>query len=240
MVEKEQFITLNVKNEVALKTALKRNDKDFMIVVGNQQIQVHKQVLIDASHVWAGMLQSGMKESFENQMEIKDFEFKIVDISVKLLYGISILLKFSIETMLSLYRFGDKYRIQLIMAYCLIKHISPTNVVYLFKFSLLNSFNVKKLHQSCIQFLIKCIQESIPIYAFDSLNKEFVSTMILNSLHSNVNTYFKDESLTDNEVDTDDTVSDSSNDEINSDSETDDTDSDFDTDVTDTDSDVDA
>uniref|UniRef100_A0AC35G8E0 Uncharacterized protein n=1 Tax=Panagrolaimus sp. PS1159 TaxID=55785 RepID=A0AC35G8E0_9BILA len=39
MVEKEQYITLNVKNEVALKTALKRNDKDFMIVVGNKQIQ---------------------------------------------------------------------------------------------------------------------------------------------------------------------------------------------------------
>uniref|UniRef100_A0AC35FET5 Uncharacterized protein n=1 Tax=Panagrolaimus sp. PS1159 TaxID=55785 RepID=A0AC35FET5_9BILA len=61
------------------------------------------------------MLKSGMKESFENQMLITDFPFKIVDISVKLLYGISILLKFSIETMLSLYRFGDKYCIQLIM-----------------------------------------------------------------------------------------------------------------------------
>uniref|UniRef100_A0A914QTA6 BTB domain-containing protein n=1 Tax=Panagrolaimus davidi TaxID=227884 RepID=A0A914QTA6_9BILA len=113
MVEKEKIISLNCKNGLA--STAKRNGKDFLIVIGDKKLKVHKQVLKDASLAFAGMLQSGMKEAIENKMIIEDFEFKIVEAAIKLLYGVNGLRKFSFEEMLVLYRFADKYEIQHIM-----------------------------------------------------------------------------------------------------------------------------
>jgi hypothetical protein len=59
MVEKDKIISLNCKNGLA--STAKRNGKDFLIVIGDKKLKVHKQVLKDASPAFAGMLQSGMK-----------------------------------------------------------------------------------------------------------------------------------------------------------------------------------
>uniref|UniRef100_A0A914Q2B0 Uncharacterized protein n=1 Tax=Panagrolaimus davidi TaxID=227884 RepID=A0A914Q2B0_9BILA len=134
------------------------------------------------------MLKFEIKEAIENKMVIQDFPFKIVDISIKLLYGKSILLKNLLEDMLLLYKFGHKYRIKFIMDLIeehLIKQISQANVVYLFKFSSPDASNVIKLHQKCIDYFMKCLKETTPIYAIESLEEKFLASMVLKSLHSN-------------------------------------------------------
>uniref|UniRef100_A0A914PTP7 Uncharacterized protein n=1 Tax=Panagrolaimus davidi TaxID=227884 RepID=A0A914PTP7_9BILA len=130
----------------------------------------------------------GKNESFDNKMVINDFPFKIVDISVNLIYGKSILLKSSLEDMLLLFRFGDKYHIQTIMDMieeCLIKEISPVTVVYLIKFSSPDSSNVPILYQKCVEFFIKCLKEATPIYAAESLGEKFLKSMYSKAILSN-------------------------------------------------------
>ena len=70
---------------------------------------------MEVSPVLNGMLQSGMKESIENKMVIKDFDCKIVEVAIKLLYNVNVLQQFTLEDMLLLYKFAEKYEIQLIM-----------------------------------------------------------------------------------------------------------------------------
>uniref|UniRef100_A0A914Q479 BTB domain-containing protein n=1 Tax=Panagrolaimus davidi TaxID=227884 RepID=A0A914Q479_9BILA len=162
----------------------KKFEKDFTIVVGKKRIKVHKHALIDASPVFTGMFNSGMKETLERKMIIKDFPFKIVDVAVKLLYNVNILRKFSTEDMLLLYKFAEKYEIKHIMDFVenyLIKKLSPANVVQFVHFS--KEFHVTKLQHICIEFLVKCYKESTPIYAMESLNKEFVVSIFLNTWH---------------------------------------------------------
>uniref|UniRef100_A0AC34FA48 BTB domain-containing protein n=1 Tax=Panagrolaimus sp. ES5 TaxID=591445 RepID=A0AC34FA48_9BILA len=184
-IEKNEPTVLNCKNGVASKIAQKKNDKDFIIVVGDKEINVHKQVLMNASAVWTGMFESGMKESIENKMFIEDFPFKIVDAAINIFYSNNVPRKFSFEDILSLYKFADKYEIHLIMdlvgAY-LIKHLSPTNVCQLIHFS--KDFSIKKLHQSCIDFLLKCSKESTPILGLESLDKDFLASMFLNTFRA--------------------------------------------------------
>uniref|UniRef100_A0A914QFX0 BTB domain-containing protein n=1 Tax=Panagrolaimus davidi TaxID=227884 RepID=A0A914QFX0_9BILA len=187
MKEKKQFITLNYKRSLAPKSF--NGDKDFSIVVDGKEVLVHKKLLIDSSHVLAGMFESGMKEAVEGKMVIVDFPFKIVECAIKLLYGDRGTCKLVLEDLLLLYKFSDKYRIQFMMdlvEYHLIKHISPTNVVQLTQFSSPDSFNIKKLHQSCIKFLIKCFKEEIPINASESLNKDLVFNIFTNGFHPTI------------------------------------------------------
>uniref|UniRef100_A0AC35EW97 BTB domain-containing protein n=1 Tax=Panagrolaimus sp. PS1159 TaxID=55785 RepID=A0AC35EW97_9BILA len=148
MVEKRHFIDINVKNGV---TQMFPVNKDFVIAVGESEILVHKQLLKDVSHVWAGMFNSKMRETNENYMIIKDFDSKIVKAAIKLCYRENGTFKFTFEEMLSLYHFGNKYYIALIMDFaedCLIKHISPTNLCHLIQLSAPDSLNIAKLHQS--------------------------------------------------------------------------------------------
>uniref|UniRef100_A0AC35FVW1 Uncharacterized protein n=1 Tax=Panagrolaimus sp. PS1159 TaxID=55785 RepID=A0AC35FVW1_9BILA len=90
--------------------------------------------------------------------------------------------------MLSLYEFAKKYRITFFMDSVedsLIKHISSSNVVNLIKISSPHSFNITKLHQKCNEFFIKCLKETTPVYASESLGEKFLASLVLKSLHSN-------------------------------------------------------
>uniref|UniRef100_A0A914PUR9 BTB domain-containing protein n=1 Tax=Panagrolaimus davidi TaxID=227884 RepID=A0A914PUR9_9BILA len=187
MKQKKQFIKINYKRSLAPKSF--NGDKDFLIIVDDNEVLVHKQLLINVSPVLAGMFESGMKESIEGKMVIVDFPFKIVEAAIKLLNGDRGTCKFVLEDLLILYKFSDKYHFQFIMdlvEYNLIKHISPTNVVQLTQFSSPDSFNIKKLHQSCIKFLIKCFKEEIPINAPESLDKDLVFNIFTNGFHSTI------------------------------------------------------
>uniref|UniRef100_A0A914QWR3 BTB domain-containing protein n=1 Tax=Panagrolaimus davidi TaxID=227884 RepID=A0A914QWR3_9BILA len=157
---------------------------------------VHKQLLKDASPVFAGMLQSGMKEEIENKMIIVDFPFIIVEAAINIFYGEKVLKEFSFEDALSLYRFGDKYLCSYIMGLVegtLIKYISPTNIVQLIKFS--DGFNVKKLYHSCIDSLIIYFKNSTPVFGLESLDKEFLATTFLYGFHPTIKIFYSNETI---------------------------------------------
>uniref|UniRef100_A0AC34FEV7 BTB domain-containing protein n=1 Tax=Panagrolaimus sp. ES5 TaxID=591445 RepID=A0AC34FEV7_9BILA len=177
------------KKYLSLNFVQNDQEKDFTIVVGDKEIKVHKQVLMDTSPVFSGMLESGMKESIENKMAIKDFPFEIVNVAIKLFYNLGVPRNFALEDILSLYQFADKYQINVItdlVENYLIKHISPLNVVQLIHFSTV--FSVTKLHQSSVQFLVKCSKESTPVYGSESLGDRFLAMIFLNTLRPVVET----------------------------------------------------
>uniref|UniRef100_A0A914QS82 BTB domain-containing protein n=1 Tax=Panagrolaimus davidi TaxID=227884 RepID=A0A914QS82_9BILA len=184
MAEKNQLFESNSKNNIQPKFNLKIlasksviDAKDFKILIEEKEARVHKKLLMNVSSVLKGMFESGMKESIENKMII--------------LYGTNVIKEFSLEEMLLLYRFGDKYEIKHIMDWVegyLIKEMSPSNVVQLIKFSSPDALNVKKLYQKCIDFFIKCSKESTPISGSESLDEKLLASIFLKTLRPVVDT----------------------------------------------------
>uniref|UniRef100_A0AC34FK38 BTB domain-containing protein n=1 Tax=Panagrolaimus sp. ES5 TaxID=591445 RepID=A0AC34FK38_9BILA len=154
-------------------------------ISGDNKINVHKQVLMDASPVFSAMIESGMKESIENKMIIPDFSFEVVDAAIKLCYTSNVPQDLNLDDMLSLYQFGDKYQIKIItdlVENYLIKNLLPSNVVEIIQFS--NFLSIKKLFQQCTNFLIKCSKESTAVLGLESLDKNLLASTFLNSFCS--------------------------------------------------------
>uniref|UniRef100_A0AC34RHX2 BTB domain-containing protein n=1 Tax=Panagrolaimus sp. JU765 TaxID=591449 RepID=A0AC34RHX2_9BILA len=83
--------------------------KDFVICVGDKEIKVHKNVLAVASPVFSTMLQPHYKEFQESRVTIKDFDYDTVIEAVNLIYTCQLNPKLSIDLLLNLYKFADKY-----------------------------------------------------------------------------------------------------------------------------------
>uniref|UniRef100_A0A914YZP8 BTB domain-containing protein n=1 Tax=Panagrolaimus superbus TaxID=310955 RepID=A0A914YZP8_9BILA len=175
------FLTINLNGILLVETNenIALNAKDFTIVVGGGK--VHKDVLMKVSPVMVALFESGMKESDENKMDIEDFPFEIVDEAVNLCYNSDVLPNFVLEDKILLYRFADKYEIKSYMAIekDLIKKLTPSNVVQLIHFS--KAFQ-PKLHQSCIDFLLKCAEKHIPVLGIESLGEHFLAMRFLEIL----------------------------------------------------------
>uniref|UniRef100_A0A914Y4W0 Uncharacterized protein n=1 Tax=Panagrolaimus superbus TaxID=310955 RepID=A0A914Y4W0_9BILA len=62
----------------------------------------------------------------------------------------------------------------------LIKKLTSSNVVQLIHFS--KTFNETKLHQSCINFLLKCAEKHTPVLGIESLDKDFLAMRFLDVL----------------------------------------------------------
>uniref|UniRef100_A0A914QYX6 BTB domain-containing protein n=1 Tax=Panagrolaimus davidi TaxID=227884 RepID=A0A914QYX6_9BILA len=86
--------------------------KDFTISVDRKNIKVHKNILGTRSNVFHAMFESKMKKSIKNKVEIKDFSFEIVETALKLIYNCNFIISLSIEDMMKLLQFFDKYNIQ--------------------------------------------------------------------------------------------------------------------------------
>uniref|UniRef100_A0AC34F752 BTB domain-containing protein n=1 Tax=Panagrolaimus sp. ES5 TaxID=591445 RepID=A0AC34F752_9BILA len=190
VVEKRQYTTLNCKKGFATKAAHNKKDKDFSIVVGEKIIKVHKKVMMDASPVLTAMLGSGLKETTENKLDIKDFSFEVVDAAIKLCYSCGVPRKFTTDDLLSLYQFAEKYEIKLIMDlvenYLVNKKICTENVCQLVRFS--KTFSATKLYQSSIDFLLQCSKESTPVSGLDILDNDLLAMLFKNTFLSVVNT----------------------------------------------------
>jgi hypothetical protein len=89
----------------------KNNTKDFVIVVDGKETKVHKLILYSQSDVFSAMLNSNMKESNENKVVFSDFSFDIVEAAVKMIYNCNCVTSFSIDDLMSLLQFFDKYQI---------------------------------------------------------------------------------------------------------------------------------
>uniref|UniRef100_A0AC34FB18 MATH domain-containing protein n=1 Tax=Panagrolaimus sp. ES5 TaxID=591445 RepID=A0AC34FB18_9BILA len=71
---------------------------------------------------------------------------------------------------------GDK-EIKDLVENDLIKKVSPSNVVQIIHFT--KTLTASKLHQSCIEFLLKCSKESTPVLGVESLGDRFLATCFL-------------------------------------------------------------
>uniref|UniRef100_A0A914QZ19 BTB domain-containing protein n=1 Tax=Panagrolaimus davidi TaxID=227884 RepID=A0A914QZ19_9BILA len=90
-----------------------QNDKDFEIYSTNGKcVKVHKLVISAKSSVFDRMIHSsGFKESKENKVLIKDFDYEIIEIAIKYCYRISIFESLNISNGIKLLQFSDKYDI---------------------------------------------------------------------------------------------------------------------------------
>uniref|UniRef100_A0A914PHL1 BTB domain-containing protein n=1 Tax=Panagrolaimus davidi TaxID=227884 RepID=A0A914PHL1_9BILA len=159
-------------------------DKDFTIVVENKEIKVHKLFLKHRSNVFRTMLNSNMKESIENKVEIIDFSFDVVETGIKMIYNCNFETTLSIDDLMKLLQFFDKYNIPSLkdkVESHLISQISAANVCRLTNASILtNSF---KLKNKCMEFMEKCFASKTPFKDIEILDKDIALQILENSFY---------------------------------------------------------
>uniref|UniRef100_A0A914Q4I0 BTB domain-containing protein n=1 Tax=Panagrolaimus davidi TaxID=227884 RepID=A0A914Q4I0_9BILA len=165
--------------------------KDFTIVVEKKEIKVHKLVLQTKSNVFRAMLNSKMKESIENNVEIIDFSFNIVETGIRMIYHCNFETSLSIDDQLSLLQFFDKYNLLSLkdkVESRLIAQISAANVCRFTNFSILS--NSPKLKTNCMKFLMDSFFASkTPLNDIEILDKDIALQILQNSLYKTFSTH---------------------------------------------------
>uniref|UniRef100_A0A914PQ25 BTB domain-containing protein n=1 Tax=Panagrolaimus davidi TaxID=227884 RepID=A0A914PQ25_9BILA len=157
-------------------------DRDFTISVENKEIKVHKLVLKNRSNVFRSMFNSKMKESIENEVEIKDFSFTVVETGIKMIYNCNFETFLSFDNLIKLLQFFDKYTIQSLKEKVepfLIARISAANVCRLTNASILS--NSLKLKKECIEFIMAAMASKTPINDIEILDKDIALNILQNS-----------------------------------------------------------
>uniref|UniRef100_A0AC35F0L9 BTB domain-containing protein n=1 Tax=Panagrolaimus sp. PS1159 TaxID=55785 RepID=A0AC35F0L9_9BILA len=139
---------------------LENTKKDFDIIIASENgkeenIKIHKDVLIIQSPVFVGMLKSGMKESITNTLKIIDFDFTTVIAAIEFFYGHQIFNHYNFKELFELYRFADKYLIDDLMDYITLfisYRISPFNVAEIYNLAIASNCSMK-IKDQCFDFL---------------------------------------------------------------------------------------
>uniref|UniRef100_A0A914Q0R8 BTB domain-containing protein n=1 Tax=Panagrolaimus davidi TaxID=227884 RepID=A0A914Q0R8_9BILA len=164
--------------------------KDFTILVENIEIKVHKCVLGSQSNVFRAMFNSHMKESIENKVEIIDFSFNVVETGIKMIYYCNFESSLSMNDLMKLLQFFDKYNIQKLkdkVEFHLIAQISAANVCRLTNASILS--NSLKLKNKCMDFLMDSFFVSkTPLSEIEILDKDILVQILQNSLYKIIST----------------------------------------------------
>uniref|UniRef100_A0A914P032 BTB domain-containing protein n=1 Tax=Panagrolaimus davidi TaxID=227884 RepID=A0A914P032_9BILA len=159
--------------------------KDFTIDVEKKETKVHRLILKNCSNVFRAMFNSNMKETIENKVEIKDFSFDVVETGIKMIYNCNFETSLSIEGLMKLLQFFDKYNIPSLkdkVEPFLISQISAANVCRLTNASILsNSLNLKK---KCMEFLMTAMASKTALNDIEILDKEILVKIVQNSLYS--------------------------------------------------------
>uniref|UniRef100_A0A914PT68 BTB domain-containing protein n=1 Tax=Panagrolaimus davidi TaxID=227884 RepID=A0A914PT68_9BILA len=164
-------------------------DRDFTIVVEKKEIKVHKLFLKNCSNVFRAMLNSKMKESVENKVEIQDFSFDVVETGIKMIYNCSFETSLSIDDLLSLLQFFDKYNIPSLkdkVEPLLFTQISAANVCRLTNASVLS--NSSKLKNKCMEFIMAAMASKTPISDIEIIDKDIALKILQNSFYEIVET----------------------------------------------------
>uniref|UniRef100_A0AC35GMZ6 BTB domain-containing protein n=1 Tax=Panagrolaimus sp. PS1159 TaxID=55785 RepID=A0AC35GMZ6_9BILA len=146
--------------------------KDFTIVVGKKEIEVHKCVLACQSPVFAAMLKPHTKEAIENKVVISDFTFEVVEKGIKLCYTQLHVSDCSVKENLLLLKFTDKYDIKVVkenLEEYLGDQIAVENVCEISKCS--GETNVLKLQNKCLDFLALFLSKKEDIPNMEILEK---------------------------------------------------------------------
>uniref|UniRef100_A0AC35GB71 BTB domain-containing protein n=1 Tax=Panagrolaimus sp. PS1159 TaxID=55785 RepID=A0AC35GB71_9BILA len=158
-----------------------RTDKDFTISVDGKKIEVHKLILASRSPVFEKMFETKMKESFENQVEIIDFSFTVVEAAVLMCYQKSTTSFLTMIDYMKLLQFFDKYNIETIkekIENYLIDEICESNVCKFVNCSILS--NSQKLYQKCGDFLKNALENKTPISDLELLDKDLAVNLLKN------------------------------------------------------------
>uniref|UniRef100_A0A914Q8R2 BTB domain-containing protein n=1 Tax=Panagrolaimus davidi TaxID=227884 RepID=A0A914Q8R2_9BILA len=164
-------------------------DRDFTISVENKEIKVHKLVLRTKSDVFRSMFNSKMKESIENKVEITDFSFDVVETGIKMIYNCNFETSLSIDNLMELLQFFDKYNIPSLkdkIEPFLIAHISAANVCRLINVSILS--NSLKLKNKCIEFIMAAMASKTPLNDIEILDEDIALEIRQNSFYKIVET----------------------------------------------------
>ena len=104
---------------------------DITFVVGEEEIQAHKHILMERSNYFASMFQSGMKECQTDRVEIKDVEAEIFEEVIEFLY--SGLLPNNINAIaMDLLPIADRYEVDQLKKMCeaaIRRNLSVENVI---------------------------------------------------------------------------------------------------------------
>uniref|UniRef100_A0A914QMW5 BTB domain-containing protein n=1 Tax=Panagrolaimus davidi TaxID=227884 RepID=A0A914QMW5_9BILA len=168
----ENFVQTNARN--LGKALYERGDKDFAFVVKGQQIQIHKYILGVQSPVFDRMVQSGMKESKNNYVEIPNYPFEVVEIIVKLCYDVFVPEAQIYENKVQLFEFADQYQMDSIkemIETMIIKKLSVINVCSLTNCAIIGK--AENLQKHCYNLLMKCLKEETIVADLNILNKDF-------------------------------------------------------------------
>uniref|UniRef100_A0A914PXH2 BTB domain-containing protein n=1 Tax=Panagrolaimus davidi TaxID=227884 RepID=A0A914PXH2_9BILA len=159
------------------------DSKDFTIVVEKKEIKVHKLVLQTKSNVFRAIFNSKMKESIKNKVEITDFLFEVVETGIKMMYDCNFETSLSIDYLMELLQFFDKYNIPSLK---LIAQISVSNVCRLTNASILSNSLILK--NKCIDFISAAIASKRPISDIEILDKDILFKIVQNSFYKIVST----------------------------------------------------
>uniref|UniRef100_A0A914Z2B9 BTB domain-containing protein n=1 Tax=Panagrolaimus superbus TaxID=310955 RepID=A0A914Z2B9_9BILA len=160
---------------------LKDDTKDFVIVVENRYIKVHKFILINRSEVFAAMFKSNTKEFIENKVEIIDFPFDVVEAGILLIYDCNCITTLSFNYQMSLLQFFDKYNLPMHKAETeafLISQVSTSTVCRLTNCSIFT--NSLKLKEKCMEFLMGCFATKTPLCDINILDADIALEMLQN------------------------------------------------------------
>uniref|UniRef100_A0A914PAX3 BTB domain-containing protein n=1 Tax=Panagrolaimus davidi TaxID=227884 RepID=A0A914PAX3_9BILA len=163
--------------------------KDFTISVDGKEIKVHKLIISNRSNVFRAMLNSKMKESMENKVEIIDFSFNVVETGIKMIYHCNFETSLSMNDLIKLLQFFDKYNVPSLkdkVEPLLIAQISAANVCRLTNASIL--LNSLKLKNKCMEYLEKSLASKIPLSDIQILDKDIALQVFQNSLYKIVST----------------------------------------------------
>uniref|UniRef100_A0AC34RMP5 BTB domain-containing protein n=1 Tax=Panagrolaimus sp. JU765 TaxID=591449 RepID=A0AC34RMP5_9BILA len=156
------------------------------ICCGNKEIKVHKNIIAIALPVFAAMFESHTEEFKEGRVDIKDFDFETVKVAVDLMYTRKIPDELSLDCLLNLYKFADKYDLidtETVFEQ-LMEKISLNTILEISKFSKLNLMD--KLYEECVDFYADDFEENTqkidnfqqldPQFVMDAANRKYRST----------------------------------------------------------------
>uniref|UniRef100_A0AC35F8C1 Uncharacterized protein n=1 Tax=Panagrolaimus sp. PS1159 TaxID=55785 RepID=A0AC35F8C1_9BILA len=114
-----------------------------------------------------------MKESIENKVEIIHFSFDVVETGIKMIYNCNFETSLSMNDLMKLLQFFDKYDIQSLKGKVepfLIAQISAENICRLTNSSIFS--NSLKLKNKCIAYLMTAMALNTAINEIEVLDKD--------------------------------------------------------------------
>uniref|UniRef100_A0A914PV69 BTB domain-containing protein n=1 Tax=Panagrolaimus davidi TaxID=227884 RepID=A0A914PV69_9BILA len=157
--------------------------EDFTIVTADgKELKVHKCVLAAQSPVFAAMFKPHTKEAKESKVEMPDFSFEIIEKSIKLCYNHDFDADTSIDEAFTLFKFAEKYDIQIIkgdLQDYLADKINVSNLCEIVQRA--GDENAVKLRNKCMDSLSSFLSKKKFVPNMEVLDKTFLIAAIKNS-----------------------------------------------------------